>query len=182
MEPIGGEMRPDGMLRRILAVAAFANMMTMAAPVAQVFACSCMQMTPELALSNADAAWVGVVTTIGNAGADPNDPVRYTFAVEQMTKGELAISVDVRSSRSSAGCGMEFALAQRWRIYAYADENAQLQTGLCSGNELLAEGAPVPAPTPAPPPTGLLVAIGGVILLTGISIWAFTRRGRSASA
>jgi hypothetical protein len=138
-----------------------------------------MQMTPQLALANADVAWVGVVTSVGEPGSDP---ARYTFAVEQMTKGELAISVDVRSSRSSAGCGMEFALAQRWRIYAYADENAQLQTGLCSGNELLAEGAPVPAPTPAPPPTGLLVAIGGVILLTGISIWAFTRRGRSASA
>ncbi len=181
-EPIGGEMRPEGMLRRILLVAAFVSLMTVAAPVTQVFACSCMQMTPEIALTNADAAWVGVVTTIGNGGADPNEPVQYTFAVEQMLKGELAITADVRSSRSSAGCGQEFALAQRWRIYGYLDENRQLQTGLCSGNELLAEGVPVPAATPAPPPIQLFVAIGGVILLAGISAWAFTRRNRAPSA
>ena len=177
MEPIGRGPRPTGMLRRFLAVVAFSSLVTVAAPVTQVLACSCIQMTPELALANADAAWVGVV-----AARDGSDPVRYTFAVEQMLKGELAITVNVLSSRSSAGCGMEFSLAQRWRIYAYADENGQLQTGLCSGNELLGEGVPIPTPTPAPPPTALFVAIGGAILLTGISAWAFTRRGRSASA
>ncbi len=167
-EPIDRGPRPTGMLRRILAVAAFASLMTVAAPVSQVLACSCVQMTPELALANADIAWVGVVTA-----ADGDDPVRYTFAVEQMVKGELAITVDVVSSRSSAGCGMEFALAQRWRIYA---RNGQ--TGLCSGNDLLGEGVAAPVPASAPPPTGLFVAIGGLILVGGISAWAFTRRNR----
>lgn len=160
------------MLRRILAVAAFASLMTVAAPVTQVLACSCVQMTPELALANADAAWVGVVTA-----AQGNDPVRYTFAVEQMVKGELAVTMDVVSSRSSASCGMEFALAQRWRIYATSG-----QTGLCSGNELLAEGVPTPVPPSAPPPTGLFVALGGLILVVGISAWAFTRRNRPKPA
>lgn len=171
------------MLRRILAVAAFAGLITVAAPVTQVFACSCMQMTPELALANADLAWVGVVTNVDAAGVAPdsNDPVRYTFAIEQMMKGELAINVDVRSSRSSAGCGMEFALAQRWRVYAFADETGKLQTGLCSGNELLGEGVPAPTPTPAPPPIGLLGAIGVLALVGGISAWAFTRRTRASA-
>ena len=167
------------MLRRILLVAVFASLMTVAAPVTRVFACSCMQMTPALALANANAAWVGVVTSVGAPGGDPNDPVRYTFAVEQMLKGELALTEEVRSSRSSAGCGMEFALGQRWRLYAYADEGAQLQTGLCSGNELLAEGVEVPVAEAAAPPIELLAAIGGLILLAAISAWAFTRRGRA---
>lgn len=170
------------MLRRIVLVAAFASLVTLAAPATTVFACSCMQMTPELALANANAAWVGVVTTVGNAGADPNDPVAYTFAVEQTLKGELALTEVVRSSRSSAGCGMEFALGQRWRLYAYADEGAQLQTGLCSGNELLAEGVEVPLAESAGPPAQLLAAVGGLLLLGAISAWAFTRRGRATPA
>jgi hypothetical protein len=170
-EPIDRGPRPTGMLRRILAVAAFATLMAVAAPVTEVLACSCVQMTPEQALMNADAAWVGVVTA-----ADGNDPVRYTFAVEQMVKGELAITVDVVSSRSGASCGMEFALAQRWRIYA---KNGQ--TGLCSGNELLGERVPVPAPAHTTPPTGLYVVAGGLILLAVLSAWALTHRHRSTS-
>lgn len=167
------------MLRRILLVAAFVSLMTVAAPVTRVSACSCMQMTPVQALANADVAWVGVVASVGEPGSDP---VRYTFAVEQTTKGELAVTIDVLSSRSSAGCGMEFALAQRWRIYAYADEAGQLETGLCSFNELLGEGVPAPVPPTAPPPTGLFVAIGGLVVVAGISLWAFTRRSRATSA
>ena len=164
------------MLRRTLAVAAFASLMTVAAPATHVFACTCMQVTPELALASADAAWVGVVTA-----ADGNDQVRYTFAVEQMVKGEVAIAISVLSPRSSAGCGMEFALAQRWRIFAHTEEG-QLRTGLCSGNELLAEGVPSPVPPTAPPPTGLFVAIGSLALVGGLSAWAFTRRPRDESA
>ncbi len=188
-EPIALAARPVGMLRRILALAAFSSLMTVAAPVTQVFACSCMEMTQQMSLANADVAWVGVLTGVDRSQiAQPdagNDPVRYTFAVESTLKGAAEISVDVRSPTSSAGCGMEFALAQRWRMYAHRDEIGQLHTGLCSGNELLAEQAQIPAPTPAPlaptAPTAQFVAIVVVLLLTGISGWAFTRRGRSVS-
>ena len=186
VEPIGPDSRPTGMLRRILAVVAFSSLVTVAAPVTQVLACSCIQLAEGQALANADAAWVGVVTAVDNPNtAQPDqgpDPVRYTFAVEEMLKGELAISIDVRSQVSSASCGQEFALAQRWRVFAFADEKGQLQTGLCSGDELLGEGVPAPTPTPAGPPTALLVAIGAMIALAAISAWAFTRRGRAASA
>lgn len=185
-EPIALRPRPSGMLRRILSGAVFATLVTLAAPTAHVFACSCMQMTPELALANADIAFVGVVAAIDDPGSGPlvgsGDALRYTFALEQTLKGDPVTSLDVLSARSSASCGMEFAAAQRWRVFAYADETGHLQTGLCSGNELLAEGVPVPAPTPAPPPTALLLAIVVGIVLAGISAWAFTRRGPKASA
>ena len=175
------------MLQRFLAGALFATLITLA-PTAQVFACSCIQMNSALALSNADVAFVGVVATVDDPGGGPlvgsGDMLRYAFAVEQTLKGEAQTAFEVLSARSSASCGMEFAAAQRWRIYAYADETGKLQTGLCSGNELLAEGVPIPpiqSPPPAPPPAALLVAIGTLIVVAGISGWAFTRRSRSAT-
>jgi hypothetical protein len=176
--------RPSVMIRRLLTVAAFSTLVTVAAPVTHVLACSCIQFTPGQALATADAAWVGVVTGIDNP-QDPqaelgNDPIRYTFAVESVLKGQVGATVDVRSSPSSASCGQEFALAQRWRVFTFADENLQLQTGLCSGNELLAEGV-APTPRPTGPPTALLVGIGGIAVVAGISGWAFTRRTRSSS-
>jgi len=175
------------MLHRFLAGALFATLITFVAPTAQVFACSCIQMNQAVALSNADVAFVGVVAAVvDDPGGGPlvgsGDLLRYTFAVEQTLKGEAQTGFDVLSARSSASCGMEFAAAQRWRVYAYA-ENGKLQTGLCSGNELLAEGVPIPPiqSPPAPPPAALLVAIGALIVLAGISGWAFTRRSRSAT-
>ena len=64
------------------------------------------------------------------------------------------------------------------RVFAYADGSGGLATGLCSGNELLAKGVPIPTPTVAAPPTALLLAIGAAVLLAGISAWAFGRRPR----
>jgi hypothetical protein len=175
------------MLQRFLAGAIFGTLITFVAPTAQVFACSCIQMNQALALSNADVAFVGVVAAIDDPGGGPlvgtGDLLRYTFAVEQTMKGEAQTGFEVLSARSSASCGMEFAAAQRWRVYAYA-ESGKLQTGLCSGNELLAERVPIPpiqSPPTAPPPAALLVAIGALIVLAGISGWAFTRRSRSAT-
>ena len=183
-EPIAPPPRPTGMLRRLLSVAVFTTLVTLAAPTATVFACSCIQLTPNEALANAEVAFVGVVAAIDDPATGPligsGDALRYTFAVESSLKGLPAVSLDVLSSRSSASCGMEFAAAQRWRVFAYADEAGQLQTGLCSGNELLAENAPIPAATPAPPPVALLLAIGALIALAGISALAFTRRARTA--
>jgi hypothetical protein len=84
----------------------------------------------------------------------------------------------VLSARESASCGQEFALAQRWRVFAYVDETGRLGSGLCSGNELLGEGVPVPPSTPKPTslPVGALLALGAILALIGFSAWAFTRR------
>jgi hypothetical protein len=161
----------------------------LAAPTAQVFACSCIQMNRELALSNADVAFVGVVAAIDDPGGGgplvgSADLLRYTFLVEEAVKGDPPASLALVSARSGASCGMEFAAAQRWRVFAYVDETRRLQTGLCSGNELLAEGVPIPPispPAPEAPPVAVLLAIGAAIVLAGISGWAFTRRTRSST-
>jgi hypothetical protein len=185
-EPILPRSRPGGMLRRLLSVFALMSLVMLAAPTARVFACSCPRVTPAVALANAEVAFVGVVAAIDDPNSGPlvgsGDALRYTFAIEQTLKGAPKVSLEIGSARSSASCGQEFAAAQRWRVFAYADEAGQLQTGLCSGNELLAENAPLPPQTPAPPPTALLLAIGAGIVVVGISALAFMRRGSKASA
>jgi hypothetical protein len=182
VELIGSGPRPTGMLRRLLSVAFLLSLAMVADPVAQAMACSCAQMSRAEALSNADVAFVGVVAAIDDPSVAPivgsGDALRYSFAVEEAIKGELSNSVGVLSARSGAGCGQEFALAQRWRVFAYVDETGHLQSHLCSGNELLAEGVPVPTSTPeqTPPSVAALLAIGAVLALTGFTAWAFTRR------
>ena len=175
------------MLRRLLTVALFAGLVTVAAPTARVVACSCAQMTQAEALSSADVAFVGVVAAIDDPGIGPmvnsGELLRYTFAVESGVKGELASRIGLFSARSGASCGQEFALAQRWRVFAYVDETGRLQSGLCSGNELLAEGVPIPAESPAPltlPPVEVLVALGIGLAVAGFSVWVFTRRPGSS--
>lgn len=165
-------------LTRLLGALALVLLVSAVAPIARVYACSCIQMTPELALANATVAFVGVVAAIDPPAAQPElsiDPVNYTFAVEKMLKGGKAAQIVVGSESSGAACGMTFGLAQRWRIYAYADGSVSLATGICSGNELLAEDAPIPAPEPAPPPLGIFIAGGAVLAVLGVSAWAFTR-------
>ena len=175
------------MLRRLISVAFLASLVMLAAPTARVAACSCAQMTQAEALSNADVAFVGVVAAIGDPGVGPvvnsGELVHYTFAVESELKGELAGTIGLSSARSGASCGQEFALAQRWRVFAYVDETGRLQSGLCSGNELLAEDVPVPPPAPTSimPPATVLLALGVILVLGSISAWAFLRRPDAVS-
>ena len=185
-EPIGPDPRPSGMLRRLLAVTFFAVLVSVAAPVARVFACSCAQLGAGQALANADVAFTGVVTGLrdpqaGNPVVGSGDPIVYVFAVESVGKGPAANQLTITSARDGASCGMTFALADKWRIYANADGAGGLATGICSGNELIAANAPLPVPSPTGLPTELLLVGGGVIALVGFSAWAFTRRANSAS-
>ena len=187
-EPIGSHPRPARMVQRLLTAASFASLVILAAPTAHVLACSCAQMTPAEALSNADVAFVGVVAAIDDPSVgllvNTGDPLHYSFAVEEAIKGELAGRVEVLSARESSSCGQEFALAQRWRVFAYVDETGHLQSHLCSRNELLAEGVPIPAPIPSAltlPPLPVLIALGVGLVVAGFSVWAFTRGARSAS-
>jgi hypothetical protein len=182
-EPNGLGARPARMVRRFLALTFLVMLLTVAAPVTQVLACSCAQTTPDEALNNARFAFVGVVAAIDDPSIGPlvgtGDPLQYTFAVEQTLKGELGERIRVFSAREGASCGQEFALAQRWRVYAYVDEEGRLGSGLCSGNELLAEGAPIPPASPTPltlPPVAVLVALGVALVVAGFSVWAFTRQ------
>jgi hypothetical protein len=183
MEPMRFCPRPTGMLRRLLSAAVLASLAVLAAPTAHVLACLCAETNGEEALSNADIAFVGVVadTDDPRIGHSNGEPLRYTFAVEQTIKGEPASRILVFSHLSD--CSPEFGLAQRWRVYAYLDESHQLQSNVCSGNELLAEGVPIPAESPAPltlPPVAVVVALGIGLAVAGFSVWAFTRRPGSS--
>ncbi|HYM53556.1 MAG TPA: hypothetical protein VEW45_08825 [Candidatus Dormibacteraeota bacterium] len=150
-----------------------------------------MELQPGQALENADVAFVGVVAGVQDpSAANPivgsGDPVLYAFVVEEVMKQGVAIpgAVEVTSARDGASCGQTFAVGQRWRLYAYSD-GAGLSTGICSGNELLAERVPIPAgPTDPPggPPVQLLLVLGAVVVVVGVSAWAFTRRGHTPSA
>jgi hypothetical protein len=176
-------------LRRLISVAALAGLLAVAAPIGRVHACSCAMMGPAERLASADAAFVGVVAALEEPPSlQPElalDPVLYTFVVEEALKGSLATSVLLASNRDNgANCGFDFAVAQRWRVFAYADEAGGLTTSSCSGNELLADGVPIPSVEggdPGPPPAGLLIALGASALVAAVSTWAFTRRGRSAA-
>lgn len=186
-EPIGSDPRPGGMLRRLLALAVLSTLVGLAAPVVQVYACSCMQLGLGQALANADLAFTGVVTSVQDANAgnpiiSSGDPITYTFAVAEVVKGPAMAEVILTSARDSASCGITFARAEKWRIYANGD-GAGLSTSICSGNELLGKDVAIPAHPPAPTPAlpTVLLPIGVIVALVGFSAWAFTR-GREVPA
>jgi hypothetical protein len=175
------------MLRRLLALAFLSALVSVAAPVAQVYACSCMRLGAGQALANADVAFTGVVISVkdGNAGnpiISSGDPITYTFAVVAVAKGPAMAEVVLTSARDGATCGITFARAEKWRVYANGDGAGALSTSICSGNELLAEDVPVPphAPIPTPVLPTVLLPIGVIVALAGLSAWALSRRARSA--
>jgi hypothetical protein len=176
-------------LLRLVFVATLAALFTVAVPIGRAYACSCAMLGPAERLAGADAAFVGIVAALEQPPSlQPElslDPVLYTFAIEEALKGPIAGRVVVASSRDNgANCGFDFAIAQRWRVYAYADGAGGLTTSSCSGNELLAERVPIPSVAggdPGPPPAGLLIALGATALVALASLWAFTRRGRGQS-
>jgi hypothetical protein len=174
----------------VLAGAVLATILSVAGPIALVRACSCAELQPNQALQMADVAFVGVVARVadpsaGNPMVSSAEPIFYTFAVERAQKqvGETS-TIQVSSARDGASCGQAFAVGQRWQLYAYRD-GATLSTGICSGNQMLAEGVAIPEleeSEPQAPPAGVLIALVVALLVAGASIWAFTRRGCDALA
>lgn len=181
------------MLPRVLPVLAatwLAVALAVAGPVARVQACSCVALAPGEALASADAALVGVVADAEDrSGGGPvmstADIIVYTVVVEEVLKGDLRAgqAVLVGSERSGASCGLEMAVGERWQMHLRT-QGGTLSTGLCAGNELLAEAVPLPAaagPPAGPPAVPFLVGGAVVVLLAAVSGWAFLRSGRDAS-
>lgn len=183
-------------LRLLAAVAIALAVSTI--PVAQVAACSCMPMAPGEAAAIADAAFTGTVVAEQPVGGvdllapEPMGQVLYTFEVDGIAKGDLRAQATVLAGGDGAGCGMSFAMNERWLIFASAQEG-QLATGLCSANvPLAAHEEPPISVTPPPPntadgdgglgiPPGVLVPGLAVVGSLGLAAFLFWRAERGAA-
>ena len=113
-------------------------------------ACSCAPTTPQQSIQNSEAVFSGRVVDVteqspperrpGRRNEDPNflNGVKVTFEVSEVWKGNSERRLVVTTSDSSASCGYSFQEGQEYLVYASA-EDAQLQTGLCSGTKRLSD-------------------------------------------
>ena len=84
----------------------------------------------------------------------------HTFSVDHAVKGSLGTTVQVRSHRDGATCGLEIAVGQRVGLFLDREGDAWTSI-LCQQidpDELLAAAAPLPAPTGSGP---VAVLVGG---------------------
>lgn len=131
-------------------------------------ACSCAQMSPTEALDLADAAFVGRLADVAHGGfsseGDPSfQPAAslFTFEVDQVVKGDLPATVEVRTPSSSAACGASFA-PQKAAAVLLVRSGGTWSTNLClqqvSVPQLLQASGDEPRPptgeTETEPPPG----------------------------
>ena len=183
---------PSPFLRLLAALAIVLAVSTI--PIAQVAACSCMRLVPGEAAAMADAAFTGtVVAEQPVAGDDPLAPapmghILYTFEVDGIAKGDLGTRATILAGGDSAGCGMSFAMNERWLVFASA-QDGELATGLCSANVPLAadEEPPISVSPPTPGaadeggagvPLGVVVPGLAVTALLGVAAFLFWRADR----
>lgn len=111
-------------------------------------ACSCLTPPPPvLALVEADAVFEGVVTAIELEARDGERPggissadlMRVSFRVLRSWKGLEAAEATVFTARMDASCGYEFAVGQRYLVYASAGGRG-LVTGACTRTTLASRG------------------------------------------
>jgi hypothetical protein len=145
-------------------------------PVNRAMACSCASWSEKRAMAAADVVFEGVVVEVPaviplEGTVSSGDPVQYQFAVETVLKGgTLADRALVETARMSASCGAEFALGERWRVFASGSPD-NLSSNLCAGNRLLDEHAQIrdeAANDPTSPPGAtamMMVAVGAVALM-----------------
>jgi cell division septation protein DedD len=153
-------------LAKVLLVIAFQLVVASRTPVA--WACTCRPASDQEYFNQAEVVFTGTVVgrddpNAGSQARSSSDSIVWTFHVDRIYKGEAAEQQAVRSAMSGASCGFEFAMAQRYEVFARTSDGA-LTTGLCDGNRQLAEGAtpvapagagprsPKPAATPRPTP------------------------------
>jgi hypothetical protein len=171
-------------------------------PVSVALACSCAMTTPADSFDFADVVFSGTVTAVEAPApgevVSSADPVHYAFAVDGYYKGDAADAAIVAGTAlDSASCGTSFAIDERWLVFGTVQDGT-LWTGLCSGNVLLTDaeteravvaeiGAPKTPPdlssspadaAPIDVPVPLVVALGAMLAVIGVSAWAFRRPAR----
>lgn len=125
-------------------------------PAAPAFACSCAMVTPEAALADAPAGFVGELNAIETGGTDEfgQETKRWVFTVEAVLAGELGPEVAVLAPEDTgANCGLAVAPGERVGLLLHGT-GAGWSSSSCHTYEpdaLLAAGDPVP-PAPAATP------------------------------
>lgn len=116
--------------------------------------------------------------TAGGRIPSSGDPVFFTFAADRLLKGAPGPRPVVSTARSSASCGVTFAMGVRYRVFATGPVEA-LTTSLGSGTReaplsATTTTAPQNPPTSAPPPSTPPRSVAppatprsGVVRLTG---------------
>jgi hypothetical protein len=114
-------------------------------PTAPAWACSCASSTVAESVDRADVVLLGRLSRSdgpSKVGLLPSsdDPVEYTFAVEEVYKGRAAATTHVVSPASSASCGLEGLLPGREYVVFAQAQGGELRAGLCGGSDLAATG------------------------------------------
>lgn len=193
MQPIAPPRRLASHMRILLSVALVLGISVV--PLERAAACSCMQSTPVEAAGFADAAFAGTVVAQRDVGAEPGliglpPPMGattvYTFAVDGVAKGPIALRVDVLAGGDGAGCGMSFDAEHRWLVFTTIADGVHT-SGLCSGNVILEPGVAAPLELAAPVdadenadaglPVPAAVILAAVALMV-VASWLAFRRGR----
>lgn len=108
------------------------------------YACSCVEPGPvEEKLEQKTAVFQGTVTSIKEPDRkkimSSEDPVKVTFAVKQLWKGEPRAELSIRTAMYGASCGYEdFRVNEDYLVFAYGDQD-DLKTGLCEGTKPVTE-------------------------------------------
>ena len=168
-------------------------------PISRVAACSCGVFGgPEEVVGAHDVTFIGtVVDSSPGARGEFGEAIIYAFDVDRASAPTDALLV-VRAGVDGASCGFTFGMGEHWLVSAYR-QGADLETSLCSGNQLaadipadqlaafrellpnLAPEAAQPAPGTSPADVSIPMAAGVAVLtvfaLAAVSILAF-RRGR----
>ncbi len=120
---------------RILFVSCFAILLFVLTP-APVSACSCIPPgAPRVERDRSDAVFAGRVRSIVQ--------VDYTLFVQMEVdvswKGADQAEIVIRTANNSAACGYAFERGKTYLVYANADEEGALHTGICTRTARLSD-------------------------------------------
>ena len=117
-----------------------AGMLMVVAP-GTASACSCGISPLADRLSAADVVFIGTPKKGDKPEGDAvssADPVRWTFDVDTVHKGDVTQTVDVISALDSASCGIPFEVNRPYLVFGVLDDEA-ITAGLCGGTEQLSQ-------------------------------------------
>ncbi|MFM9282317.1 hypothetical protein [Paenibacillus jiagnxiensis] len=111
-----------------------------------VYACSCAgPPSPSETKEWSAAVFSGKAVSLKQRNAlivSSGDPVKVTFQVDRVWKGNIGSTTVVTTAMSSESCGFEFTEGQEYLVYARNDQEfGVLHTTFCDRTALLSEAA-----------------------------------------